>query len=57
MGLQRTCTRFEKHKIGLRCAKFKKGRGSPVCDKRLVAGGRSPGLIRKARCSKKRGKK
>lgn len=52
-GIKRTCTKFSKAKGGvLRCARFKKGRGHPVCDKRLVAGGRSPGLIRKGRCSR-----
>lgn len=52
-GQERTCTKFEKAKGGvLRCAKFRKGRGNPVCDGRLVDGGRSPGLVRKVRCAK-----
>jgi hypothetical protein len=50
-GIKKTCVKFEKAKGGvLRCAKFRKGRGSPVCDSRLVDGGRSPGLVRKVHC-------
>lgn len=58
-GMKRTCMKFEKAKGGvLRCARFKKGRGHPVCDSRLVDGGRSPGLVRKGHCKRvKRGKK
>lgn len=57
MGLKRTCTKFEKAKGGvLRCARFRKGRGSPVCDSRLVDGGRSPGLVRGGKCKRGTGK-
>ena len=53
-GIKRTCTAFEKAKGGvLRCKRFKKGRGRPVCDSRLVDGGRSPGLVRGAKCAKR----
>ncbi len=53
MGIKRTCTKFEKAKGGvLRCARFRKGKGSPVCDGRLVDGGRSPGLVRGKVCSR-----
>lgn len=52
-GVKRTCVKYEKAKHGvLRCGKYKKGAGHPVCDSRLVDGGRSPGLIRGKRCAK-----
>jgi|CXWL01.1.fsa_nt_gi hypothetical protein len=52
-GISRTCVAFEKTKVGLRCARYKKGRGHPVCDSRLVDGGRSPGLVRGKKCQRK----
>lgn len=56
-GLKRACVDFQlvpgKHsrkKSVLRCLKFKKGRGKPECDFRLVDGGRSPYLVRNGPC-------
>lgn len=57
-GLKRHCTKFDKAKGGvLRCARFAKGKGRPVCDGRLVDGGRSPGLIRGGLCKRGGAKK
>lgn len=66
MGLRQHCERFKKVPskqsrtgFALRCAELKKnaldayGRRkaqSPVCDQRLVDGGRSKGLIRSGSC-------
>lgn len=50
-GLVRHCIRFDKVKGGvLRCVDYKEGRGAPKCDSRLKDGGRSPGLVRPAKC-------
>lgn len=50
-GMKKRCMAFTETPSGvLRCAKFKKEGGSPVCDDRLVDGGRSPGLVRAGRC-------
>jgi hypothetical protein len=49
-GLKRTCVKYQAAGGKLRCKKFRKGRGHPVCDKRLTDGGRSPGLVRPGRC-------
>lgn len=61
MGLKVHCERYKKvsskqAKSGyaLRCAELKKnarrGPQSPVCDQRLVGGGRSKGLLRPVGC-------
>jgi hypothetical protein len=57
-GLKRHCDDFQlvpgkhsKKKQVLRCYRFKKGRGKPECDFRLVDGGRSPYLVRNGPCS------
>lgn len=53
MGVKRTCKLFKRvGGVGLRCAKFRKGPGHPVCDTRLKDGGRSPGLVRGRKCSR-----
>lgn len=50
-GMKKRCMAFTETASGvLRCKKFKKGAGSPVCDPRLVDGGRSPGLVRGGVC-------
>ena len=49
-GMKKRCVAFEKRGDVRRCKKFKKGAGSPVCDARLVDGGRSPGLVRAGVC-------
>lgn len=51
-GMTKACVRYSKAKGGvLRCAKFQKGKKHPVCPKGLKDGGRSPGLIRAAKCA------
>jgi hypothetical protein len=65
MGLRKHCERFEykpssqaKSGRALRCAEFaknqRKGPQSPVCDRRLIGGGRSKGLIRPVGCRRPR---
>lgn len=50
MGLRKTCKGYKKvstvRGVELRCKNFRKGRGQPVCDRRLARGGSSPGLLR-----------
>lgn len=56
-GLKKTCKKYKvvstRRGRELRCADFRKGRGHPPCDRRLVAGGRSPGLLRGRRCHRR----
>lgn len=55
-GLKRHCVKFKFVGGVLRCDSFKKGRGKPKCDRRLVDGGRSPHLVRNGPCYTIRGK-
>jgi hypothetical protein len=65
MGLHVHCTKYTRVKSSqaksggaLRCARFAKNQGgraqSPICDKRLVGGGRSKGLLRPSACKRTR---
>lgn len=65
MGMRKHCARYKKvpsrqAKSGyaLRCVDLRKnnrwGPQSPVCDKRLVGGGRSKGLLRPSECARSR---
>ena len=61
MGMKAHCTRYRRVRSSqarsgsaLRCVHLVKNKSarpqSPVCDKRLVGGGRSKGLLRPAAC-------
>jgi hypothetical protein len=65
MGQRVHCIRYHRVRskqsrtgAALRCSKFSKNRSrapqSPVCDKRLVGGGRSKGLLRPVGCKRSR---
>lgn len=65
MGLKVHCQRYKKvpskqarSGYALRCVEMVKNRGSgpqsPVCDSRLVGGGRSKGLLRPVNCRRAR---
>lgn len=53
-GVLRSCVKYKKTKVGLRCLGFEKGRKSPVCPSKsnksykLKGGGRSQNYIRGA---------
>lgn len=62
-GIERRCLRYKRvlartgggfSSRALRCAKYARGRGKPACNTQKRGGGRSPGLINHATCSRRR---